>query len=104
MSPAAPFAHKEITCRKCRVQASRLHHNARLLHVAEMFLMVVKAVSPWFHPENEESPGSRWSPGSTTFATFNFDGRKGSEPVVPSRKRVVTELPLVTRVHYICDV
>jgi len=34
-------------------------------------LMVAKAVSPWFHPENEESPGSGWSPEATTFATFN---------------------------------
>jgi len=39
--------------------------------VFRQLLMVAKAVSPWFHPKNEESPGSRWSPGATTFATFN---------------------------------
>jgi len=33
--------------------------------------MVAKSVSPWFQTINEESPGSRWSPGATTFATFN---------------------------------
>jgi len=34
--------------------------------------MVAEAVSRWFQPGNEESPGSRWSLGATTFAMFNM--------------------------------
>jgi len=33
-----------------------------------------------------------------------IDGRKSSEPVVPSKKRGIAGLPLVARGHYICDV